>query len=248
MQARLSDLEEELADRELDLATRRRELLDFQLRYLAIVGTRLTELDRVEAQIAALWAARNPSPEARRAAADSAARARASREELGDDPEALARAASQPQPEIPEDLKKLFRQVAKAVHPDLAACEDERALRERLMAEANAAYGAGDAARLRAILDDWQSRPEAVSGDGIGADLIRAIRAVAAIEARLTALVLEIDLFSEGELAELHAQAAQAESAGRDLLRELADEVEARIAAARLRLQSMASAAENDLG
>lgn len=66
LRAHLAELQEELADRELDLATRRRELLDFQTRYLAIVGTRLAELDQLEAQIAALLAAQAPSPEADR--------------------------------------------------------------------------------------------------------------------------------------------------------------------------------------
>ena len=47
LRARLAELEDELADRELDLATLHRELLDFDLRYRAIVGARMAELDRL---------------------------------------------------------------------------------------------------------------------------------------------------------------------------------------------------------
>jgi len=244
LEARLAGLEEELADRELELATILRELRDFELRFLAIVGTRQAELDRLEAEIAALLLARDPSPEAAQAAAASAEQARQSAEELGDDPEALAQAAATPQREIPEDLKKLFRQVAKAVHPDLAADSADRVLRERQMVAANAAYEAGDVQQLRTLLDDWQSRPEAVSGDDAGAQLVRALRRIAAVEKRLADLAAEIVACAEGSLAQLHAQAQAAQAEGRDLLQEMAAEIERRIAAANLRLRELAASTE----
>lgn len=248
LKVRLADLKEELADRELDLATRRRELLDFQTRYLAIVGTRLAELDQLEAQIAALLAAREPSREAEHEAEASAARARESAEALGDDPDALRQAAAEAPREIPEDLKKLYRQVAKTVHPDYAADDDERPLRERAMAEANAAYEAGDVERLKAILEDWESRPEAVSGDGTGADLVRAIRAAAAVEARLAELAAELTSCAEGSLAELYDDASAAQAEGRDLLQEMVDDLDGRISAARRRLEELSIVQEGSGG
>jgi len=239
LRAKLASLKDELADRELELATRRRELLDFQLRYLAIVGTRFAELDRLLAEIAALEAARAPSAEAQRQAEASAEQARESAEALGDDPDALRQAAEEPKLEISEDLKKLYRKVAKAVHPDYATDDDDRALRERAMAEANTAYEAGDVQRLRAILEDWENSPDAVTGDGTGADLVRVIRAIAAVEARLAALVSELATCAEGSLAELADEAMTAEAEGRDLLRDMADEVERRIDAARRKLADL---------
>ncbi len=241
LRAKLASLKEELADRELELATRRRELLDFQLRYLAVVGTRLAELDRLEAEIAALLAARKPSRDAEREAEASAARARESAEALGDDQDVLRQVASEPKLEIPEDLKKLYRKVAKAVHPDYASDDEDRAQRERAMAQANAAYEAGDAERLKAILEDWENSPDAVTGDGTGADWVRVIRAIAAVEARLAALASEIAVCEEGSLAELHDQTAQAESDGRDLMQEMAHELDGRIAAARRRLDELSA-------
>ena len=244
--AKLAALRDELADRELELVTRRRELLDFQQRYFAIVGTRFAELDRLVAEIASLEAARAPSPEAELQAEASAERARESAAALGDDPDALLRAAEKPKLEIPEDLKRLYRKVAKSVHPDYAADDDDRALRERAMADANAAYAAGDVERLRAILEDWENSPGAVSGDGAGADLVRVTRAIAAVEARLAALAGETASCGDDSLGELYEDAAAAEAEGRDLLGELADGVDARIAAARLRLRELSGDRPDD--
>ncbi len=244
LRSRLADLQDELADRELDLATRRRELADFQMRYLAIVGVRLAELDQLEARIAALLAARDPSPEAEREAEASATRARESAEALGDDPDALRQAAAETPQMIPEDLKKLYRKVAKAVHPDYAADDDERPLRERAMAEANAAYESGDVDRLKAILADWENRPEAVPGEGTGAELVRVIRAIAAVEARLAEVAAELTSLAETSLAALFAKAQNAEADGCDLLQEMAEDVDRRIADARIRLRTLTDSAE----
>ena len=243
LETRLAELREELADRELELATSRRRLLVFQQRYLAIVGRRLAELDQLEAQIAVLRAARDPSPEAEQEARASEARARESSDALGDDPDVLEDAAAEPQPEVSEELKKLYRQVAKAVHPDFAADDDDRALRDRLMAEANVAYEAGDVDKLETILKGWQSRPEDISEDGVGAQLVHAIRSIAAVEARLAELADEIASCAQGTLAELYAESLHVRAEGRDLLQEMANEVDGRIAAARLRLRALSDAA-----
>ena len=102
------------------------------------------------------------------------------------------------------------------------------------MADANAAYAAGDVEHLRAILENWENSPGAVSGDGLGADLVRVTRAIAAVEARLAALVGESASCGDDSLGELCEDAAAAEAEGRNLLRELADDVDARITVARL--------------
>ena len=57
----LALLEAELIQRELDLATLRAELAEFESRYLRTVGVLYAELDEIEAQIAEAQASRKPS-------------------------------------------------------------------------------------------------------------------------------------------------------------------------------------------
>jgi hypothetical protein len=66
-------------------------------------------------------------------------------------------------------LKKLFREVARQLHPDIALDAPDRGLRTRLMAEAILAYRRCDAEALRRILegrDSGSQRPQPARGNG----------------------------------------------------------------------------------
>jgi hypothetical protein len=54
-------------------------------------------------------------------------------------------------------LRKLYLDVVKHVHPDHALNEADRALRERLTKEANAAFKRGDDETLRRVLEEYKS-------------------------------------------------------------------------------------------
>ncbi|MEH1924574.1 hypothetical protein [Nostoc sp.] len=49
-----------------------------------------------------------------------------------------------------DNLKQLYRKVAKCIHPDLSTDETEKLHRQKLMAEANKAYEEGDEERTAA--------------------------------------------------------------------------------------------------
>jgi hypothetical protein len=138
-----------------------------------------------------------------------------------------------------ENLKKLYREVAKRIHPDLATDESDRKRRHELMTEANRAYEEGDEARLEAILRDWETSPESVKGEGPGAELVRVIRKIAQVEHRLKAIDAEIARVEETDLYQLKNQVDQAEEEGRDLLAEMASQVDQQVAEARGRLGSI---------
>ncbi|MGI9252940.1 MAG: hypothetical protein ACR2J8_04285, partial [Thermomicrobiales bacterium] len=66
-------------------------------------------------------------------------------------------AADRLDPATRSTLKRLYRDLAKRCHPDLAASEPERARREALMQRVNEAFAAGDAESLRAMLLETES-------------------------------------------------------------------------------------------
>lgn len=78
-------------------------------------------------------------------------RAAVSPNEADSGSEFAERSNSAPQPR----LKELYLEAVNRVHPDRAANEADRALRERLMKEANAAFERGDAETLRKVLEEY---------------------------------------------------------------------------------------------
>lgn len=127
------------------------------------------------------------------------------------------------------ELKKIYREVAKKIHPDLATDDDERHRRQELMAEANQAYEEGNIEKLQAILQNWETSPESVKGEGISFELIRIIRQIAQSRERLKAIQAEITALEQTELYQLKTKAIEAEEVGQDLLADMADELDEQI-------------------
>ena len=127
------------------MATHRSELIAFERRYLEVVGSRYAELDALEAQIAEAIARSRPTDRSARQKAESArARAQESEEAMGDV------GGEDSAPEFATDeLKALYRQAAKELHPDLTSDAEERERRKKAMAELNRAYEECDEERIR---------------------------------------------------------------------------------------------------
>lgn len=213
-EARLADLEATLLDRELELATLQAELDGFDRRYFDEVGCRMVLLDKIEARIARALAGEP----------DDAGAFDMAPEEVTTTP-----------PPTPE-LKSLFRQVARALHPDLVLDEQEKARRTALMADANAAYKAGNSTRLQELLREGRDDPDAIKGTDTVARLVRCIRRIAQTERRLEALRTEIDQRRRSDLHHLWEAVNNAGRTGRDLLREMRNDLDKRIVAAKQRL------------
>jgi len=143
-----------------------------------------------------------------------------------------------PSPEV----DKLFREVARQVHPDLADDEADRALRARLMVAANLARARGDADALRKILEEYKSSPESVKGEGAAADLQRILRQIARISKRLAEIEAEVAELTSSEFAMLMAKVDSARAKGRNLLAEMAKDVQRRIELARREYEVQSSA------
>jgi hypothetical protein len=146
--------------------------------------------------------------------------------------------------EVPEftptpALKRLYREVAKRIHPDLTSDPADRAKREQLMVEANRAYARGDADTLTRILEEYESSPEAVSGEGVGAELVRVIRKLTQVKNRLARIESEFQQLEASEVGQLRIKTKEAEGEGRDLLADMAANVQRQIGLARRRLEML---------
>ena len=240
-QAELENLLSALAESELELATLRSELITFERRYLEVAGSRYAELDALEARIAEAVARSRPADSAARQNAETArARAQESAEALGD----AGREPSAPGFAPTEELKALYRQAAKELHPDLTTDEEERERRQKAMAELNRAYEECDEERIRQILGQWRSSPDNIRGDDTAAQLVRAIREIAQVHTRLAAIKAEIEELANGELSRLMKQVEEAAAGARDLLAEIAGQVDARIEQALAKLRTISNSGE----
>ena len=84
-----------------------------------------------------------------------------------------------------------------------------------------------------------ESSPEAVLGDGVGAELVRVIRKIAQIERRLQAIESIIAQLRSSDLYRLKTEVEKAEAEGRDLLNEMVLRLDQQITDRRGRLASL---------
>lgn len=230
-QAELAGLEAELAQRELELATLQGEMNAFRNRYHQALGKLFAELDAILAELAEVRASNKP---ANHKAWEKAKQARAKAEESA---KTANEAKNRPKNFKPsERLKKLYREIAKSFHPDLAEAEEERAEYQRIMAEANQAYKNGDEEQLKKLLTRGKHSPEAVKGAGAGVDLVRVIRKIAAVEERLKQIVSEMTAIKESSLFKLKTKYEAMLEKGIDLLAEMAGYLNRQITEACIRL------------
>lgn len=138
-----------------------------------------------------------------------------------------------------DGVRKLFRDVAKVIHPDLTLDERARERRHALMIEANRAYAMGDEEHLRWILQAWESSPEAVEGSGPEATRLRLARRVAQLEEHLERLTRELDALRATPLWQLKAMVDEASAKGKDLMGDMVARLKRDIMVASNRLDAM---------
>jgi hypothetical protein len=236
----LDRLRDRLADREEEMTDLRAELERFQARYTMEVARLYAALDEIEAEIAEEELKLVPDDEEikkkveelRRRAAESAARAAESDDALRENWQPTAEA------------KKVYHDLARNIHPDLALDTAEKERRHVLMAELNHAYTSGDQQKLNKLVHDYRNSPDLVKGDTIGDELIRAIRQISQIKDRLSALGLEMCQARHSEQYELLEKVKAERAEGRDMLSQMAARTRTHIVKAERRLANLRSVNE----
>ena len=200
-QDQLSSLEDELAALQEKLSSLEADLQSFNAQYLHRLGAKFLRLDELKHQISQAFATLSPDDQdAAEQAAEAEERVHETAEEVGE----YVRPDFEEKPFVPtEELKSLFRKVAKAVHPDLAVDEDDRKRREQLMAEANRAYKELDADRLREIRDAAELSRPIESDEDVGRKLVRVIRLIASVQSRMSGMRAELERAKASNLWEL---------------------------------------------
>ncbi|WP_097868900.1 J domain-containing protein [Streptomyces sp. rh34] len=166
--------EQALIEFEIAVETFRVEVENFSRLHHQKLGPMYTRLDELDALIAEARAARTGDPEDERKAREARAvvMPMPGVDELFHDwmdtdglsPEAAAMLTEQPvrppkRVRPSEEARKLYRELARRSHPDLAQDEPERQRRDEFIARVNAAYGRGDVDLLKELAAEWAAGP-----------------------------------------------------------------------------------------
>jgi hypothetical protein len=211
----LAALRAVLAERDAHLANLRNQLNAFEGRYIRQVGVLYVQLDEWHERLAEL---KNPT---KAPSADVT-----SRLESAPVADATKRPASEPGDAPALDLKSLFREVAKRIHPDHARDALDERHRNHLMAQANAALLRGDAPLLHRMLHSHDLPIEAADSR---TELAHTQALLRHLQADLVALEAEIGALTQSEMADLQRRTAEAAQQGQDILAELAARVKGQI-------------------
>ena len=232
-QADLNHLEETLSKEELELVTLQAQLHSFQNLYFRMVGAKYVKLDELNAQIAERLARLKPKD---KEAQKQAEEARRQAEESTKTAEDIKKTKPIKDFESNERIKRLYRRLALLVHPDMTTDPREKERRHHIMTEVNRAYEEGDEECLLKILEEWQNNPDSVKGDGPGAELVRTIRKIAQVKRRLSEIEKEMNKLKQSELYQLKIEVEKAKKAGKNLLKQMVDQIDKQIIEAKHQL------------
>lgn len=225
LRSRVEELDAVLGERRAEVARAQSDLDAFEISYRHRVGTLHEKLDQLEFEIA-----------------DAELGELSKRLENGAGGQSQSPAAERPAPAprfTSDAARKLFRDVAKAIHPDLASDESTRDRRHTLMIEANRAYALGDEDQLRLILHAWENSPDAVQGSEPEAMRLRLARRVTQIEEQLDMLGRDLAALKESPLGKLKTMVDEAAATGKDLVRDMVGRLKRDILVATNRLDAM---------
>jgi hypothetical protein len=239
--AQLQVLSRQLLERERGLAAYRNELAAFETRYRKALGTRYARLDELAERLDETEAAADAGPLGPDADPDDPAERYPGQGLPGGQNWAWGEREPEKEPErrapVSDEAKRLFRQLARLIHPDLAGDAAERERRTNLMVAANDAYEQGDVAALERLLADWHASPEAVTGSGALADLERTLRKIIQVEASIVQIEEELAELEASAMGWLRRRVEKAAREGWDLLAHMVRELDRQISEAQLELE-----------
>lgn len=170
--------EQALIEFEIAVETFRVEVENFSRLHHQKLGPMYSRLDELDALIAEAKAARSGDPEDLRRAKEARALVMPmpgvdelfhdwlDSDGISDDAAAMLtdRPVRPPERVRPsEEVRRLYRELVRQAHPDLAQEDTERERRDAFIVRVNAAYGRGDEGLLRELAEEWAARPAPVA-------------------------------------------------------------------------------------
>jgi hypothetical protein len=245
--AELLVLSRQLLERERGLAAFRGELHAFETSYRKALGARYARLDELAERLDETALADGHHPAEPDEDGDGPADRYPGQGLPGGQNWAWGERDPDKEPErravLGDDAKRLFRQLARLIHPDLAGDAQERERRTNLMVAANDAYEQGDVAALERLLEDWHASPEAVTGTGAAAELERTLRRIAQVKADMQRIDEELAELDASAMGWLRRRVEKAAREGWDLLAHMVRELDRQISEAQLELDRRSVAA-----
>lgn len=227
----LAAVQAQLSDIERVLNHFKSEIRLFEQVYEDILGTRIAELEELEWQLNGLLGAEELFTVTGTREQDAVFSLHHHRTDLLDDDFT---------PDMPQkSLKSLYREVAKAIHPDLATDEEQRQRRQELMTMANHAYAKGQRSVLEEILCDWEQNPDETASMDVAMELVRVIRQIARVQQNIHAINRQIEELKSTDIYCFKLRVDEALSDGIDMMVEMAAAVELNIAKTKKRLAAL---------
>lgn len=238
----LAGVKAELLRREKDYSRLKSEIRMFEQVYEDILGVRIQNMEDLEWQLMGLLGETKVEKSTEPLKKSSPYTGFQHTTDLLDDDEVMQDSANL-------SLKSLYRGVAKAVHPDLAADENERLRRQELMALANEAYQTGNRQVLIDLLSEWEQAPVSYGSElDIALELVRVIRQLAAVQQNIHAIVRQTEELKQSDIYHFKLRVDDALSDGVDLLVDMAAAVDLDIARIRRRLSTIRGESEEFAG
>ncbi|MEV4784531.1 J domain-containing protein [Streptomyces tuirus] len=210
--------EQALIEYEIAVETFRVEIENFSRLHEQKLGPLYARLEELDARILEARAVRSGDPADRQRADEARARLAPipGVEELlhgwmdggGLFPEASAMLTGQPvrppqRVRPSEEARKLYRDLARKAHPDLAQEDKERGRREEFITRVNAAYARGDEAELRELAEEWAKGPELKRGPSRAEELYARLEWLAQRKELLGLLARELEDSAIGHMLQL---------------------------------------------
>src|SRR4030042_2886471 len=224
----LKTKQESLTELELTLSTLSGDLRSFEIEYYTKVGTKYAQIDRLQATLDKILLSKTPTSKIfQKKAQESQAKA----DKSFSNQEAFSKSHNENSKkfEATSELKSLYRELAKLLHPDLVLDPVEKKRRHLLMQEINEAYQTNNIEKLIQIYNEERNNPDLIKGEDVGSSLVRIIRKISQIDLRIAQIDEELKTIQKSDLYKLFITIQNEKSKEIDLLDKLQTDLESQI-------------------